>query len=132
MQAWASAITLLDYVCLSIPFVNFPCLLCAAIHARTAYLLTFPFMATRQMPTRETFVSDSLQKHTKSIYMFLRLCYYTVSKPLAYTYCCTIFFPQSLCPHLRLSYCLLHAGCTKGILFSQSFYKKCTTADLIR
>src|SRR5882762_4836729 len=73
MQAWASAVTLLDYVCLSIPFVIFPCLLCAAIHAQTAYLLTFPFMATRQTPMCETFVSDSLSPKTYKIHLYVSL-----------------------------------------------------------
>src|SRR5882762_1740494 len=71
MQARALAVTLLDYICLSIPFVISPCLLCAAIHVRTAYLLTFPFMATRQMPTHETFVLDSLSPKTYKIHLYV-------------------------------------------------------------
>jgi len=127
MQAWASAIILLDYVAYLFLLLFF---LVFFVPLYTCELLTYLHFCLWQLskcqhmkPSSRT---PSLWKHTKSIYMFLRLHYCTVSKPLAYTYCHTIcpFFSLSLCvPIWDWVICLLCARCTKAILFFSAIFQ---------
>ena len=73
------------------------------MHEALTYLHFLLWQLSKRRRVKPLSWTPSLRKHTKSIYIFLRLHYYTVSKPLAYTYCCTIcpFFLQSLCPQLE-------------------------------
>ena len=130
-------------------FVIFPCLLCATIHAWTTYLLTFPFMATQQMLTCETF-SLSLKTYKIHLYVSPTLLLYSFQATGLYLllYDMFLFFPQSLCPHSRLrwdiyntstipalltchSYCLLCARCMKAILFFLSLFQKAVLHSIV-